>query len=231
MGKLIDLTGLKFERLRVICRAGSDKDKNAIWLCVCDCGNIKITTGKRLLNGQTKSCGCLHKELASQRRKKDLTGKRFGKLIVLYDTDKRINGHVLWHCRCDCGNYKDVLSRELINGDTNSCGCLYDLYKGEGHPMWNGGITSLLNKIRHSKRNRKWIKQIFERDNYTCQYCGQVGYELNAHHIKPFSHIIEENNITTLKEAHACGELWLESNGMTLCGDCHRELHKKIGKN
>ena len=40
---------------------------------------------------------------------KDLTGQRFGRLFVLYPTDKRVNRRVVWHCICDCGNYKDVV--------------------------------------------------------------------------------------------------------------------------
>ena len=58
---------------------------------------------------------------------KDLTGKRFGKLIALYPTNKRKSGNIVWHCRCDCGNTVDVSSGELTrktrNG-TKSCGCI-----------------------------------------------------------------------------------------------------------
>lgn len=58
---------------------------------------------------------------------KDLTGKAFGKLTVLYATDKRICGRVVWHCRCSCKDATevDVSSKELLNGDTKSCGCLH----------------------------------------------------------------------------------------------------------
>lgn len=53
----------------------------------------------------------------------DLTGQRFGRLIALYPTEKRIRRRVVWHCKCDCGKYKDVDSLSLIQGDTTSCGC------------------------------------------------------------------------------------------------------------
>ena len=39
MGKFVDLTGQRFGNLTVIERRGSDKYKNALWLCKCDCGN------------------------------------------------------------------------------------------------------------------------------------------------------------------------------------------------
>jgi len=54
----------------------------------------------------------------------DLTGKIFGKLIVIkyIETDKR--GNSRWLCRCECGNKKIIYRQHLINGNTRSCGCL-----------------------------------------------------------------------------------------------------------
>lgn len=52
-----------------------------------------------------------------------LSGKRYGKLTVLEKTDKRKNGCIVWHCRCDCGNTVELSSRELKEGVTTSCGC------------------------------------------------------------------------------------------------------------
>lgn len=57
-----DLTGRKFGRLTVLEFHGKDKDRRIQWKCLCECGNETIVTGKRLRNGDTKSCGCLHKE-------------------------------------------------------------------------------------------------------------------------------------------------------------------------
>ena len=58
----------------------------------------------------------------------DLTGKRFGKLTVLY----RVADHVqpsgqrqcVWHCRCDCGNECDVRAIALTQGEKTHCGCV-----------------------------------------------------------------------------------------------------------
>lgn len=63
MGKLIDLSGQRFGRLTVIERAGSDKRKNVLWLCKCDCGNTTIVNRCSLKSGNTKSCGCLRVDI------------------------------------------------------------------------------------------------------------------------------------------------------------------------
>lgn len=58
--------------------------------------------------------------------KKDLTGKRFGRLLVEYDTGKKNSyNRILWHCKCDCGNELDISSASLNRAKpTQSCGCL-----------------------------------------------------------------------------------------------------------
>lgn len=53
----------------------------------------------------------------------DLTGKRFGSLIVLDRTGQSQGGYPLWRCRCDCGNEVIVASRRLRRGTVTSCGC------------------------------------------------------------------------------------------------------------
>ena len=56
---------------------------------------------------------------------KDLTGKRFGRWTVMYPTTERnSSGARLWHCKCDCGNEKDVTTYNLKSGISSSCGCL-----------------------------------------------------------------------------------------------------------
>ena len=60
-------------------------------------------------------------------RAKDLTGQRFGKLTAVHATDKRADqGSLVWLCRCDCGNEKEVSSKRLLRGKVRSCGCLSD---------------------------------------------------------------------------------------------------------
>ena len=73
MGKLIDLTNQKFEKLLVLYR-DKDYEKNhtgTFWHCKCDCGNEITISSAHLRNGHTKSCGCLRTEVLS--KKSELT--------------------------------------------------------------------------------------------------------------------------------------------------------------
>ena len=55
----------------------------------------------------------------------DLTGKRFGRLVAEYPTEKRDHkGSVYWHCRCDCGGETEATEDGLVYGNNLSCGCL-----------------------------------------------------------------------------------------------------------
>jgi hypothetical protein len=57
-------------------------------------------------------------------KKIDLTGQRFGRIVVLHETPKRDKGgNVLWECKCDCGNITCTSSQNLRRGYTKSCGC------------------------------------------------------------------------------------------------------------
>ena len=55
---------------------------------------------------------------------KDLTGQRFGRLVVIKPTERRYNRCIVWLCECDCGNKTEVVSANLTKGLTKSCGCL-----------------------------------------------------------------------------------------------------------
>jgi hypothetical protein len=55
-----DLNGKTFGRLTAICQDGVDTSgKNARWKCVCECGNIKYANRPDLIQGHTRSCGCI----------------------------------------------------------------------------------------------------------------------------------------------------------------------------
>lgn len=63
MPKLIDLSGQRFGRLVVEVRTGSTNG-HPLWLCVCDCGEITQADTSQLRSGNTKSCGCLRKDVS-----------------------------------------------------------------------------------------------------------------------------------------------------------------------
>ena len=84
---------------------------------------------------------------------------------------------------------------------------------GEKHPMWKGGKMKNypeLERLRKSKEYKLWRKAVFERDNYTCIFCGDDrGGNLQADHIKPFALFPELR--------------FAIDNGRTLCKKCHKK--------
>lgn len=115
-----DLSGQKFNRLTAIKRVGKDKNR-VVWECICDCGNKCNVTSTSLISGNTKSCGCLTKDIY-KKMVRDLTGMKFGRLKVI--SFKGIENHkAIWNCECQCGNNISVIGRSLVCGNTSSCGC------------------------------------------------------------------------------------------------------------
>jgi hypothetical protein len=74
--------------------------------------------------------------------RKDVTGRRFSRLMVL-GVAKRVNHVTFWQCKCDCGKETIVRISQLLRGQTKSCGCLQkEIFKnwcGENNPNWKGG--------------------------------------------------------------------------------------------
>lgn len=65
--KVLDVKiGDKFGRLTVMAEADRDKSRNICWLCKCECGNSRVIRSSRLVHNDTKSCGCLRSELATE---------------------------------------------------------------------------------------------------------------------------------------------------------------------
>lgn len=135
MGKLIDETGHRYGRLTVIKKVPNPTktQTGAYWECLCDCGNIKQVSAAHLRRGLIQSCGCLGREKTREynltHKLIDLTGQKFGKLIVLERAENK-GEQPVWKCQCECGTITYVMGGNLRkeNG-TQSCGCL--LSKGE----------------------------------------------------------------------------------------------------
>lgn len=158
----------------------------------------------------------------------ELVGQKFGRLKVMEFYGLNKHKHTLWECRCDCGNELVIEGLRLTGFHTQSCGCLWkqrmiEVHKGkiglrgEKNPSWNPNKTRDQRiKERKSFENNIWRIEVFKKDKYTCQCCGDdKGGNLIAHHIESYT-----NN----------SELRLNiSNGITLCKNCHIEFHAIYG--
>jgi hypothetical protein len=82
----------------------------------------------------------------------DLTGKRFGMLLVLERAGSK-NGHAAWLCKCDCGKEKVNRSGDLVNGKSTSCGCLHNKEFGKMRHI-HGMTKTRLYVIWTSMKNR-----------------------------------------------------------------------------
>lgn len=131
--KIIDMTGwimkehgVPDSRWTVLYEIPERKDGRVYWHCKCECGTERDITGDNLRLGESKSCGCLQREKASEKFIKILPkGAEFGKLSVLNMLDEKAdNGKILYLCQCECGNIVKVLRDSLVSGNTKSCGCL-----------------------------------------------------------------------------------------------------------
>lgn len=113
-------------------------------------------------------------------KRKDISGKRFGRLIALNHVKKQDkNGHIKshWECRCDCGSVKIISLSSLIRGLTKSCGCLHHDVVYKGHGGLGGQQWS---RIRHQALNRgyefnitiEYAWELFQIQNGTCALSG-----------------------------------------------------------
>lgn len=127
-----EIIGKRFNKLIVLSCEKQERRWNCV--CRCDCGEVFTTQKRYILNGHTKSCGCLRKEQMENRKwhseiaKKhfiiDMIGKKYGSWTVVSENGRSKSCEVLYLCRCDCGTEKTLLGRLLRTNITKShCGC------------------------------------------------------------------------------------------------------------
>lgn len=209
-----ELSGIRFGRLTAIQPIGN-RCGQILWDCVCDCGTSRQIMTSQLTCGKTKSCGCLRKEKAGKLNKKDLFGKKFGRLTVIAENKRSRCGDILWNCSCICGKTANVATRDLISGHTRSCGCLQKQHakkhilklnkkqRGKNHPCWRGGINRPY-PLTWTPSFRTKIRKTF---GYKCAICQKPGIGLDIHHIDENKENCKKNNL------------------IVLCRKCHRRVH------
>lgn len=98
--------------------------------------------------------------------------------------------------------------------DTFNSDFLSERMKGSKNPNWKGGIAGKFDSFRHSREYKIWRMSVFQKDRFTCVFCGYKSKgvrppDIHADHIKSFGDYPE------LRLAI--------DNGRTLCIDCHRK--------
>lgn len=79
----------------------------------------------------------------------DLSGRRFGRIVVLREDGRDKHNKPLWMCLCDCGKERTVLGNSLSRNKTKSCGCLQSEV-----------VTNMSTKHGHAKRGHETTEHI-----------------------------------------------------------------------
>ncbi|MFJ5625297.1 hypothetical protein ACIQD3_21940 [Peribacillus loiseleuriae] len=209
------LIGQKFGILTVISYHGK-RNGRYYWNTICSCENetVKPVREDALKGGYTKSCGCKAPHTNGPNKsvlpKVDLTGRSFGRLIVIsfHSWDcKGTRRRAIWLCQCTCLKNKKVTVRSdsLTEGNTKSCGCLKEENKSGGRRPQEQPIEDLTGKKYGRlavlefgyKRNNKfyWLAR--------CE-CGKVDCyrhdKLKDNHTKSCGCLAKENKGPKAKE-------------------------------
>ena len=116
----------------------------------------------------------------------DITGNRYGSLVVLYPVSKqREDGSaVVWRCRCDCGKETNVLQSSLVAGNKKSCGCLKEKTQqslSEQFEMVDGTCVEWLRDRKRRTDNKTGCKGVFRKKNG--KYSASIGFKKKVFHI------------------------------------------------
>ena len=142
------------------------------------------------------------------------------------DTHKGENSHRFSNVKVKCytcgiefNKTKSQVEKHGVHFCSKECNHegFKELLTGEHNPNYNPNKSE---KDRIEHRNipgyNEWVRNVFDRDNYTCQCCGDnKGGNLNAHHILNYS---EYKHLRTDV-----------NNGITLCDKCHVAFHNVYG--
>ena len=129
--KIVVQKGDRYNRWTVIGyaddRISPSGTRNTYIKCRCDCGFLKDIYIYSVVKGKSKSCGCLLKEIGSDRRE-DTVGQKHSMLTIIEELGDRYfasGQHKRYMaCRCDCGGYTEASLDNLKRGIVKSCGCL-----------------------------------------------------------------------------------------------------------
>ena len=157
------------------------KHGEAACRCLCDCGNECIKASYDLRHSKNPPhCGCMkeyYKKIQSENSRLDVTGKRFGALVVdkmLYEYKKQTRVK----CTCDCGKHIETFLTYLTSGNTTSCGCIQRKRTQESNTKEFTGVVSDygVEFLHREKQNERgcWLWSC------RCPCCGEAFVALPA---------------------------------------------------
>lgn len=229
MGKIKDLTGMKFGRLTVIKMFGKNSNGKITWLCKCDCGNECVVIGNSLKTGNTKSCGCFRKEITSAKykgkplldeTKKKLSEKHTGKKLS-EETKEKISKATKGEKNPFYGQHHTEeqkrewsKKRKGVKPKEETRKIWSEQRKGSLNPNYKNYLTEEDRQDRRIQQGyNEWKQQVKEQANWTCDCCGKRGGNMEAHHLDGYNW---------------CKEKRLDiTNGVCLCEHCHKLFHSK----
>jgi len=170
------------------------------------------------------------------KRTKDLTGKRFGRLVAMESVGTTKHGDALWKCECRCGKVVTVHGQSLQKGDTKSCGCLKKelailrkrKLKGEsGFNKLYGSYRKRAKKLGIRWNISKEIFKSFVLGN--CYYCGKPPNQITKEYRQNLSEEARKhaefkyNGIDRVNNSYKIG--YDESNIVSCCKNCNLAKH------
>jgi hypothetical protein len=108
--------------------------------------------------------------------KLNLTGQRFGRLVVIQEADRTANRGVRWLCQCGCGNSKIVTGGNLRSGNTRSCGC------GEQESRSAFGTRRITHGHSSTQIYKTWLSMLqrcYNPNNHSYKDYGGRGIEVH----------------------------------------------------
>lgn len=142
--------------------------------------------------------------------KPDLIGHKFNRLTVIAEAGRRKHGHVIWLCRCECGNETRVTTSDLRFGTTVSCGCYRDSIRGDAwrtHGLRQTPVGGLWNNIIRRCYNPK--------DNHYKDYGGRGICMCESMRVSPLC------ILTTIGQRPEGMQIdRIDVNGNYSCGQC-----------
>jgi hypothetical protein len=154
-------TGNVYGRLIVLAYDGRDSHGKPVWLCRCECGKEVVVCGHELRNGNTKSCGCLHKQIMSAMSGKNSPTWKGGR-------KKNHCGYILAkadnHPRSDARGYvlEHILVAERVLGEYLPAGSVIHHINGIKHDNRIENLWWFSSNSEHTKHHAKLRKQIKE---------------------------------------------------------------------